>query len=138
MVENSDSMWVRLFDGLNSKYDAQVPKTARKLKKERIMNLIKIALVSMVLAFSSGFLGSDVMAKEPTQATESRVAQKVNLNSADAKAIAKAMKGIGLKKAETIVAYRTANGPFKRVEDLLKIKGIGAATLTKNVDLITL
>jgi len=102
------------------------------------MNLVKIALISMVLVFSSGFISTEAMAKEPAPATEARVAQKVNLNSADAKSIAKAMKGIGLKKAETIVAYRTANGPFKRVEDLLKIKGIGAATLTKNADVITL
>lgn len=102
------------------------------------MNLVKIALISTVLAFSSGFFGAGAMAKEPAQVTEAKVAQKVNLNSADAKSIAKAMKGIGLKKAETIVAYRTANGPFKRVEDLLKIKGIGAATLTKNVNVITL
>ena len=102
------------------------------------MKLVKIAFISIALAISSGFFGANVMAKEPTQTTEAKVAQKVNLNNADAKAIAKAMKGIGLKKAETIVAYRTANGPFKRVEDLLKIKGIGAATLTKNADVITL
>ena len=33
--------------------------------------------------------------------------------------------------AERIIAYRTEHGPFRRVEDLLEVKGIGEATLEK-------
>jgi len=57
---------------------------------------------------------------------------QVDINSADAKALAEAMTGVGLIKAEAIVAYRKANGPFKRVEDLAKVKGIGAKTIEAN------
>ncbi|HEY0233315.1 MAG TPA: helix-hairpin-helix domain-containing protein, partial [Dokdonella sp.] len=57
---------------------------------------------------------------------------QVDINSADAKALAEAMSGVGLIKAEAIVAYREANGPFKRVEDLAKVKGIGAKTIEAN------
>lgn len=64
--------------------------------------------------------------------TEAKAEVRVNINSASAKELAKAMKGIGSKKAEAIVAYREANGPFKAIEDLLKVKGVGAATLQKN------
>jgi len=57
---------------------------------------------------------------------------QVDINSADAKALAEAMTGVGLIKAEAIVAYRDANGPFRRVEDLAKVKGIGAKTIEAN------
>jgi len=56
----------------------------------------------------------------------------VNINQANAKTIAKSLKGIGLKKAEAIILYRNKNGQFKSINDLLKIKGIGKRTLEKN------
>lgn len=48
----------------------------------------------------------------------------VNINSADAITLQK-VKGIGKKKAQVIVEYRSANGPFASVNDLLKIKSSG-------------
>ncbi|MBL7003921.1 MAG: helix-hairpin-helix domain-containing protein [Gammaproteobacteria bacterium] len=62
----------------------------------------------------------------------SLLATPVNINSASAKSIAIALNGIGLSKAEAIVAYRKQNGEFLMVKDLLKVKGIGNATLDKN------
>lgn len=56
----------------------------------------------------------------------------VDINSADAATIAKELQGIGLSKAQDIVAYRDKNGAFKNAEDLRKIKGIGARTLERN------
>lgn len=58
-------------------------------------------------------------------------AAPVNINSADAKTIADALSGIGLKKAEAIVKYREAKGPFKAAEDLVNVDGIGAKTVEK-------
>ena len=63
---------------------------------------------------------------------DAKVEARLNINTASAKEIAKGMKGIGIKKAEAIVAHREANGPFKSVEDLLKVKGVGPTTLHKN------
>lgn len=60
------------------------------------------------------------------------IATPVNVNTADAATIAAALQGIGLKKAQEIVAYREANGAFKTVADLENVKGIGAKTLAKN------
>lgn len=65
-------------------------------------------------------------------------AAPVNVNTAGPEAIAASMNGIGSKKAEAIVAYREAHGPFKRVEDLAQVKGIGTATIEKNRDNIRL
>ena len=59
-------------------------------------------------------------------------ASPVNINTADAKTIADALSGIGLKKAEAIVKYRTEKGLFKTPEDLTNVKGIGQKTLDKN------
>lgn len=56
----------------------------------------------------------------------------VNINTADAQTLSKNIKGIGLKKAQAIVAYREKNGSFKKIEDLKKVKGIGDKLLEKN------
>ncbi|MET0536203.1 MAG: helix-hairpin-helix domain-containing protein [Steroidobacter sp.] len=56
----------------------------------------------------------------------------VDINTADAATIAKELQGIGLSKAQAIVAYREKNGSFKSAEELRKIKGIGAKTLERN------
>ena len=56
----------------------------------------------------------------------------VNINTADALTLSKNIKGVGLKKAQAIVAYREQNGSFKNVEDLKKVKGIGNKLLEKN------
>ena len=48
----------------------------------------------------------------------------INLNSASAEQIA-LLPRVGLKLAERVVAYRKTNGPFKKVEDLMEVKGVG-------------
>ncbi len=61
----------------------------------------------------------------------------VNINTANAQELTK-LKGVGEKKAEAIIAWRTENGNFKSVEDLLEVKGIGEATLEANRDIISI
>ena len=56
----------------------------------------------------------------------------VDINKADAATIAKELQGVGLSRAQAIVAYREKNGAFKSVEDLRKVKGIGAKVLELN------
>jgi competence protein ComEA len=59
-------------------------------------------------------------------------AAPVDVNTADAATIAAALHGIGLKKAQAIVADREKNGAFKTADDLARVKGIGAKTIAKN------
>ncbi|MFT0867462.1 ComEA family DNA-binding protein [Pseudomonas sp. CAM1A] len=60
--------------------------------------------------------------------------EKIDLNRADASVLQKTLNGIGKAKAEAIVAYREANGPFETVDELLEIKGVGKALLDRNRD----
>lgn len=54
----------------------------------------------------------------------------VNINTATPQELA-GLKGIGPAKAQAIVEYRGKNGPFKSVNDLVKVKGLGAKTVEK-------
>ncbi|MCF7971478.1 MAG: helix-hairpin-helix domain-containing protein [Methylococcaceae bacterium] len=59
-------------------------------------------------------------------------AAPVDINKASAQEISESLNGVGLKKAEAIVAYRTANGSFTSIDDLANVKGIGEKTIAKN------
>jgi competence protein ComEA len=61
---------------------------------------------------------------------------KINLNKADETQLQN-LPGIGPAKATAIIEYRDTNGPFKSVEDLKNISGIGDKTFDKLKDLIT-
>ena len=61
-------------------------------------------------------------------------AAPVDINTADAAMLSAELVGIGEKKAEAIIAYREANGPFKSAGELANVKGIGENTLMKNAD----
>lgn len=62
----------------------------------------------------------------------------VNINSASADLLAETLDGIGLNKAQAIVDYRKQHGAFANAEALAQVKGIGAATVSKNKDKIRL
>jgi competence protein ComEA len=59
-------------------------------------------------------------------------AEPVNINTADATALAKALNGVGPAKAKAIVSYREKNGPFKSVDQLAMVEGITQKLIDKN------
>ncbi|MGH7963494.1 MAG: ComEA family DNA-binding protein [Candidatus Binatia bacterium] len=63
-------------------------------------------------------------------------AAKVNLNTADAKAL-EMLPGIGPAKAKAIIEHREKNGPFKTVDDLNSVSGVGDKTLEDVKDKVT-
>lgn len=65
---------------------------------------------------------------EPAAAAASRV----DINQAGAAELEAGLDGIGPAKAAAIIAWREQNGPFRSLEDLLDVKGIGPAFLEKN------
>lgn len=58
--------------------------------------------------------------------------EPLDINSATSAELDIALIGVGQSKADAIIAYRDQNGPFKTVDELTKVKGIGAALLEKN------
>ena len=64
-------------------------------------------------------------------------AEPVNINTADAEALADAINGVGLKRAEAIVEYRNQNGPFKSVDELVQVQGVGDKSLEKSRERLT-
>lgn len=56
----------------------------------------------------------------------------VNINTANAQSLADNISGVGIKRAQAIVDYRKAHGPFKSVDDLSKVKGIGSKLVENN------
>lgn len=109
------------------------------------MKNILSAVVIATLAFSSTAFAADAPTKPAaapavTAPTAKPAANQqhdaaVNINTADAQALTK-LKGVGLKKAEAIVAWRKANGNFKTIDQLADVKGIGPKTVEANRQLI--
>ena len=84
----------------------------------------RLAMVAVLLAFSTVGLAVEA------QPDSTQQIQMLDVNSADA--IAAALDGVGLTRAQEIVAYREMLGNFHSVEELADVKGIGPATVEKN------
>ena len=63
--------------------------------------------------------------------------QAINVNKADAATLAAAIKGVGTAKAQAIVAYRKQHGPFKTIDDLTQVPGVGERIVDMNRSNIT-
>ncbi|MGX9135343.1 helix-hairpin-helix domain-containing protein [Rummeliibacillus sp. JY-2-4R] len=60
----------------------------------------------------------------------------VNINTADEAGLT-TLNGVGPAKAKAIIAYRTENGPFKTIEDLKNVTGIGEKTFESLKDFLS-
>ena len=69
-------------------------------------------------------------------AAKPSAATLINLNTAT-QAQLESLPGLGAKVAERILEYRQKNGTFKKVEDLMNVKGIGEKSFLKLKPLVT-
>ncbi|HEV2524232.1 MAG TPA: ComEA family DNA-binding protein [Gammaproteobacteria bacterium] len=95
------------------------------------------SLVSLFFVLGLSLSFSAVAAEHHKQTTSQETSQTatsgININTADAQTIINAhIKGIGKKRAEAIVAYREAHGPFKSLDELKKIKGLNGKVIDSN------
>ena len=79
----------------------------------------------LIKGLSAAFVAASLLA-------QIAIAGPVDVNSADAKTLARELQGVGMAKAEAIVSYREKNGPFKTADDLPKVKGLGKKLIDQN------
>jgi competence protein ComEA len=92
-----------------------------------------IALVCLLVtlaATGSGAAADKTPAERPVTAAAAKAGEPIDLNRAGVAEL-ETVPGIGPVTAQRIVDFREENGPFERVEDLLKIKGIGEKSFEK-------
>lgn len=100
----------------------------------RKMMIIALAVCGVIFALPCSAAESTAPHEMSTKKVVN--AQPVNINTADAETLEK-VSGIGPKRAEDIVAYRTAHGNFKSVDDLSQVKGLGEKRLRKVASQLT-
>ena len=98
-----------------------------------ISTLTRTALVFSLLA---GPVLVSAASQEPVAKAAPAASVPVNLNSATVDQL-ESLPGIGPRTAQRILEFRAKNGGFKRVEDLMKIQGIGEKSFLKLRPLVT-
>jgi competence protein ComEA len=92
----------------------------------------------LVLALVSGVVAPLAAQENPSSASRAAVSASglVNLNTASASELA-TLPGIGPRTAQLIVEHREKNGGFKKIEELMHIRGIGEKSFLRLRDLVT-
>ncbi len=97
-----------------------------------IQKILSRCVIALLIVFMTGITMGTVSAetKASQSVSEKGMESSVNINAAPIKELS-TLAGVGKKKAEAIIDYRTENGQFKTVDDLRKVEGIGTKTLEK-------
>jgi competence protein ComEA len=89
-----------------------------------------VAFAALAMLFAAVPAAAAPQAKSSARAPRADSTQVVNINTASA-AEFEALPGIGPKMAARIVEYRQKNGPFKKVEELMNVRGLGEKNFLK-------
>lgn len=114
--------------GLTGKADENKINLAQKVADEMVIFVPEKGAKTTV-----DFSGTSGVASGPQSGTSQTAVQeggKVNINTADEQALQN-LTGVGPSKAKAIVQYREEHGPFKSVDDLNNVSGIGDKSLEK-------
>lgn len=93
-----------------------------------------LGILLAALTASAPVVSAQEKAEKPKPAASS--ATPVNLNTATAAQL-ETLPGIGTRTAQLIVEHRQKNGNFKKVEELMNIKGIGEKSFLKIKPMVT-
>ena len=98
--------------------------------------LIAILILMATVASQDAFASPQAAKTAGAAKAKATAANPVNLNSASVAQL-QTLPGIGPSAAQRIVDYRQKNGSFKKIEELMNVKGIGEKSFLKLKPLIT-
>lgn len=99
---------------------------------------MKHFITAMALVFSLMLPAAFAQETNTGNAQADTVILYVDINTDGVEKLADLLTGVGTARAQAIIDYRTENGPFESLEDLLNVPGIGPATLANNQERIRL
>jgi len=100
------------------------------------MNRVFVLVNAAVLALGLLTPTTAAAAQAASQGQTEARAKVVNLNTATAAEL-ETLPGVGAATAARIIEYREKNGAFKKIEDLMNVRGIGEKTFLQLKSLIT-
>jgi competence protein ComEA len=93
-------------------------------------------VVAMLVVLAAAALGADGQAKKATSQVAAAISTPININTATAAQL-EALPGVGARTAQAIVDHRQKNGGFKKIEELMNVKGIGEKSFLKLKPMVT-
>lgn len=113
--------------------------TRSEMMNMRTLILTVLCTIALAVSIGKGFTAEQNAAVVQIDQADSAVVavEKIDINQADPVELTK-LPGIGTSTAAKISTYRDANGPFKSIDELLNVKGIGPEKLEKIRPLVTL
>ena len=100
-----------------------------------MIRIVSAVLVVFGLAVATT-AAQETARRSPATSTASASSAPVNLNTASVAQL-ETLPGIGKATAERILEYRQKNGSFKKVEDLMNVRGVGEKSFLKLKPLVT-
>ena len=98
-----------------------------------LLSIVTLSVFAIVHAGAAGAAQTPSGQSAPVKSVKSVKGEglaTVNINTASAKEL-DALPGIGTKTAALIVEYRQKNGPFKKIEELMNVRGVGEKSFLK-------
>jgi len=101
-----------------------------------LLSIVTLSVVAIAHAGAAGAAQAPSGNRAPVKSVKSvksvngDVPASVNINTASVKEL-DALPGIGTKTAALIVEYRQKNGPFKKIEELMNVRGVGEKSFLK-------
>ncbi|MBU1457036.1 MAG: helix-hairpin-helix domain-containing protein [Proteobacteria bacterium] len=94
--------------------------------------MTRLAAKTLLIGLVLGVIVSPLVSAQAT----AKAGDKVNINTASLEELQK-LPRIGPQIAQRILDFRKENGSFKRIEDMLKVRGVGEKMFDQLKDLIT-
>jgi competence protein ComEA len=95
-----------------------------------------LMMVLVILGLGVATQATQEAPRRATPAAKAATSGPLNLNTATVAQL-EALPGIGKSTAERILEYREKSGGFKKIEDLMNVRGIGEKSFLKLKSLIT-